>query len=252
MKNWQKFLIPSLFVLVIGSNYMLSRGEFAHNSAHIVKVDATVNANQDQKLDNLAVMRAYFPQYFEDAQRLENTTVWMKDGYAIPYFAYNGDHVDFSNKVGLIPSNQQLDVKKLVKAVEPAGMEDGVARGAQQVLAVFSMPGSEGLYALPIGAVAGQQEAYYSDQLFFYDDPHTIYDHWSKDVWKAIDAHQVLPGMSELQTRMAIGQNAQPLSLNAGDRTVAYDQAGKHLTVRFENNRATSIQDETAMVAKVE
>jgi len=35
-----------------------------------------------------------------------------------------------------------------------------------------------------------------SDILFFYDDPHMIYDHWSKDVWAAIDAHQVKPGMS--------------------------------------------------------
>jgi hypothetical protein len=209
-----------------------------------------VDAEQTQKLDELVVMRQYFPHYFEDAQRIENTTVWMKDGYAIPYFAYSGNHVEFSSQAGLVPSNQQLDVKKLVKAVEPAGMEDGVARGAEQVLAVFSMPGKDGLYALPIGAVAGSQEAYYSDQLFFYDDPHVIYDHWSKEVWKAIDAHQVLPGMSELQTRMAIGANMEPLGRVTGDRTVAYDQAGKRWTVRFENNRAKSIQSEVSAVTK--
>ncbi len=38
-------------------------------------------------------------------------------------------------------------------------------------------------------------EAYFCDMLFFYDDPHTIYDHWPKDVWAAIDARQVKPGI---------------------------------------------------------
>ncbi len=246
MKSWQKFLIPSLFVLVIGCGYMLSGRVSVHASSHVTKVDA----EQNQKLDELVVMREYFPHYFEDAQRVENATVWMKDGYAVPYFVYGSDHVDFSNQVGLIPSNQQLDVKKLVKSVEPANIDDGVARGSQQVLAVFSMPGKDGLYALPIGAIAGDQEAYYSDQLFFYDDPHAIYDHWSKDVWNAIDAHRVLPGMSELQTRMAIGANMEPRGGDAGDRTIAYDQAGKRWTVRFVNNRAKSIQAEASVAAR--
>ena len=38
--------------------------------------------------------------------------------------------------------------------------------------------------------VDGSQEEYFSDVLFFYDDPHTIYDNWPKNVWAAIDAHQ--------------------------------------------------------------
>lgn len=243
MKNWRKFLIPSLFVLVIGGSYMLSGRKSIPAYGHVV----TVSADQSEKLDELVVMREYFPHYFEDAQRIENTTVWMKDGYAIPYFAYSENQVEFSSQAGLVPSNQQLDVKKLVRAVEPAGMEDGVARGTEQVLAVFAMPGKDGLYALPIGAIAGSQEAYYSDQLFFYDDPHVIYAHWPKETWNAIDAHRVLPGMSELQTRMAIGANMAPRSSDTGDRTVAYDQAGKRWTVRFENNRAKSIQTDGAI-----
>ena len=64
-------------------------------------------------------------------------------------------------------------------------------------------------YATPVGAIDGSEEQYYSDLLFFYDDPHMIYANWPKDVWAAIDAHQVKPGMNELETRLALGQKMQ-------------------------------------------
>ena len=70
-------------------------------------------------------------------------------------------------------------------------------------------PAVRTLYATPIGVIDGSQEQYFCDILFYYDDPHTIYDYWPKNVWAAIDAHQVMPGMSELQTRMSIGQKIQ-------------------------------------------
>lgn len=248
MKNWQRVLIPTLVVLVISGIYLVLLWHSRQDPGPAAQNNQSQNINKD----DLVVMRAYFPRYFEDTQRLEGTTVWMKNGYAISYFPYSGDHVDFAKRVGVVPSNQRLDVKKIVKAALPAEEFDGITGGTQQALAVFSMPGSEGLYAVPIGFMDGKDEAYYCDMLFYYDDPHGIYDQWPKDVWAAIDAHQVKPGMSELQTRMAIGQKMQPHGNTEGERTVIYDQAGKRWTVRFENNHATSIQGGNATVAKGE
>jgi hypothetical protein len=47
--------------------------------------------------------------------------------------------------------------------------------------------------------------------------------------------------MSELQTRMAIGQKMRPDGDKEGDRTVTYDQDGKHWTITYVKNRATTI-----------
>jgi hypothetical protein len=135
-------------------------------------------------------------------------------------------------------------VKKVVKAAAPANVNDGIEHGSRQAMAVFALPGSAQLFAMPIGYMQGSEEAYYSDILFFYDDPHTIYDRWPKDVWAAIDAHQVKPGMSELKTRMAIGQKAHADGPNEGDRIVTYDQDGKHWTVTYVGNKATVIKSE--------
>jgi hypothetical protein len=63
-------------------------------------------------------------------------------------------------------------------------------------------------------------------------------------VWAAVDAHQVKPGMSELETRMSIGRKTQTKGSTEGDRTVIFDQAGKHWTVTFVKNRATEIKSE--------
>jgi hypothetical protein len=238
VKNRQIVLISLLVTLTVGGIYLLSVWRHRQNPG-VIPQD---NARQTLSKDDLVVMREFFPAHFEDTLRLEGTAVWMKNGYKMPYYAYAGGQVVFAKRVGVIPAAQRMEVKKIVKAAVPASVEDYMEHGSRQAFAVFALPGGAALYATPIGYMQGNEEAYYSDLLFYYDDPHTIYDHWPKDVWAAIDAHQVKPGMSEVETRMAIGRNLQVDGSREGDRTVTYDQAGKHWTVTYVENRATVIE----------
>ena len=48
--------------------------------------------------------------------------------------------------------------------------------------------------------------------------------------------------MSELETRMAIGQKEKPDGSREGDRTVTYDEDGKNWTVTFVKDKATEIK----------
>jgi len=238
MTNWQKSLIITLVTLAIGGIYLLV--VFAHRRNPGVAGQA--NPEQSLTADDVAEVRAIFPTSFDDVFKLQNTSVWMKNGYTMPYFPYEAGRIAFSKSLGVIPSAQRLDIKRVIKAVVPAQIDDGISHGARQVFAVFAMPGSTSLYATAIGVIDGAQEEYFTDVLFYYDDPHTIYDNWPRSVWAAIDAHQVLAGMSELETRMAIGQKTQSESSSEGNRTVTYDQAGKKWTVTFVDNKATAIK----------
>jgi hypothetical protein len=240
VKAWKVFLVSTLITLTIGGIYLFSVWKQRQNSGVIVQTDT----NQTLSKDDLVVMRAFSPQHFEDTLRLESTAVWMKDGYTMPYFQYEGGQVEFGKRVGLIPSVQRLDVKKIVKAAVPPKMDDGIEHGSRQAFAVFALPGGAQLFATPIGRMRGSEEAYYCDVLFFYDAPHSIYAHWPQDVWAAIDARQVKPGMSELETRMAIGQNIHAGGGKQGDRTVTYDQDGKHWTITYVGNKATVIKSQ--------
>ncbi len=238
MKAWKIVLIPTLITLLIGGIYLYS--VFKHRQNPGVAGQADENASLSS--DDLAVVRAFFPQHFEDTLRLEGTSVWMKNGYTIPYFPYHGGRVDFTKRVGLLPAMQRLEIKKIIKTAVPESVDDGMSHGSRQVMAVFALPGGNDQFALPIGAIEGSDEQYFSDLLFYYDDPHTIYNNWPKDVWAAIDAHQVKPGMSELETRLAVGQKAHPDGDSEGNRTVTYDQDGKTWTVTYVKNRATTVK----------
>jgi len=199
MKHWQKILIPTLITLLIGGGYLYSVWRHRQNPGVIPNADA----GQTLSKDDLAVVRAFFPAHFEDTLRLEGTSVWMKNGYTMSYFPYAGGHIEFAKRVGVIPSAERLDVKKIVKAAVPAGVDDGIEHGSRQAFAVFSLKSGTGLFATPIGTKQG---------------------------------------MSELETRMAIGQKTHPDGQTEGDRTVTYDQDGKHWTITYVKNRATTIQ----------
>lgn len=238
MKIWQKAALITLLTLAIGGIYLFT--VFEHRrSPGVLPQTAT-----DQPLtpDDVAIVRMKFMTSFDDALKLEGTSVWMKNGYTMPYFLYKSGHIDFTKNQGKIPSAQQLDIKKVIKTVPPAELDDGISHGSRQVFAIFSLPHGTNLYATVIGAFDGSQEQYFCDVLFYYDDPHKIYDNWPQNVWSAIDAHRVIAGMSELQTQMSIGHNQQVDSTSEGNRTIAYDQAGKKWTVTFVNNHATAIK----------
>lgn len=241
MKSWQKILIPFFITAVIGGIYLFI--VFKHRE----EPGAGARKQPEQQLtaDDVAIVRVEFPQHFDDVKDLEGKSVWMKSGYSMPYYRYAGGRVEWTKQEGLLPPAQRLDVKKVIKAAAPASVRDNVEHGDHQALLVFSLPeNGKDLYATAVGFMNGSNdEHYYDDILLYYDDPHKIYTNWPKDTWAAIDAHQVKPGMSELQTRMAIGMRAQQDGEKEGDRTVDYDVNGKHIVVTYSHNKATSIQN---------
>ncbi len=238
MKTWQKAALITLVTLAVGGIYLLSVFEHRRN----LGVLPQTAPDQNLTPDDVAIVRMKFPTSFDDVLKLQGASVWMKNGYTMPYFPYQAGHIVFPKRIGVIPSARQLEIRKVIKAVPPADIDDGISHGTRQAFAVFTLPNSPDLYATVIGAIDGNQEEYFCDVLFYYDDPHTIYDNWPKNVWAAVDAHQVIPGMNELQTRMSIGQDQHVDSAGEGTRTITYNQAGKKWTITFVEDRATAIQ----------
>jgi len=238
LKTWQEIQIPTSITLLIGAIYLFSVWHSRQNPGVVSPSEAA----QPLTADDVALVRPLSPQHFDDLKQIAGTRVWMKDGYVMPYYPCAGDKVEFAKRVGLLAALQPMDVKKFIKAATPANEDNGMGHGSRQVFAVFTLPGNDALFATPVGSVEGDQEAYFTDLLFFYDDPHTIYAHWPKDVWAAIDAHQVKPGMSELETRLAVGQKMHADGDTEGARTITYDQNGNAWVVSYEKNRATAIK----------
>jgi len=223
--------------LLIGGLYLLYVWHERRDPGPVAQQQQTKS-----NMDDFVIMRSMSPHYFENLKKIEGMTVWMKNGYVMPYFPAEGGRIQFSHPAGKIPAAQKLVIKKFIKASVPLDLDTGMSHPAQQVFALFTMPPDAKQYAVAVGDYEGKEEAYFCDLLFFYDDPHTIYDHWPKDVWAAIDARQVIPGMSERQTHMAIGLNATYSGREKGNRTVTYDQAGKKWIITYVKDKATEIK----------
>jgi len=155
VKTWKIALITLLITLALGGSYLFIVWRHRQNPG----VTPANDVRQTLSKDDLVVMREFFFTTFEATQRLEGTTVWMKNGYTMPYFPYTNGHVVFAKRAGVVPAAQRMDVKKIVKAVVPASLDDNMEHGSRQAFAVFALPGGTALYAVPIGYMAGSQEA---------------------------------------------------------------------------------------------
>jgi len=239
MKSWQIAAAITAVTLAVGGAYLYT--VWRHRQQPVA-TDPAAELSRVERLDRVAAVRLLYPTGFSDLKPLEGTSVWMKNGYTMSYYPFASGQVNFARKAGLIPSAARLDIKKFLRVSVPLSVHDGMEPAGPQAFAIFSFARDSAVYATPVGTMSHGAEAYYADILFYYNDPHKIYDHWSTAVWQAIDAHQPQPGMTELEVRMAIGSKSQFDSNDQGNRTVTYDQAGKLWTITFRNNQATAIQ----------
>lgn len=243
MKLWQKLTLLTLaMVLIAGARFYFVWKSRQDPGVIARRGDAPKPPTQDE----LAVMTQHFFATFDQAKQLEGTNVWIKAGYSLPYYPYAVGHVEFSKRVGDLPSAERLSISKLIKAAAPAKENNRVPHGSRQYFAVFTLAGNPdgnaGVFAAPIGYAEGENETFYCDQLFYYEDPRTIYDHWPKPVWDAVAAHEPKVGMTENQTRMAVGILMESDSQAQGDRIVTYHAGPKTWTVTFQNGVATQVK----------
>jgi hypothetical protein len=170
------------------------------------------------------------PQDLKDAKELTRQPVWVRTGYQLVYYPFNG-RTDFRHEAGRLGPIQKLDIKDVVVDRPP--------KGDKQVMAVFEDNGKR--YSFPIGLAEGDNYKIYSDDILFVQDPHALYKHWPASVWQAIDNHEVKPGMNELQASFAVGVGTLEGTGTSNPRVVNYANNGHPLRVTFDNGKATEI-----------
>jgi hypothetical protein len=173
------------------------------------------------------------PQDLKDAKELTKQPVWVRDGYRYAYYSYAG-HSDFEHPVGTLGPIEKLDIKDVVLDRTPGSPSQ------KQVMAVFERDGKR--YAFPIGVNDNGDYKIYSDDILFIQDPRELYKHWPADVWKAIDNHEVKPGMNEIQAFFANGVGSPEGTGMSNPRIVDFPNNGHPVRVTFTNGKATDVQ----------
>jgi hypothetical protein len=229
-KKLQVFLVIAIVVAGARAAYIVYERHEAMKDDTKPRPETALNA------DYYISPKKLHPYDLRSAHQLTLQPVWVRVGYQLTYYPYDRERrkTDFTHEAGTLPPLQKLSIQDVVADVSP------LAPDTKQVLACFSMDGKG--YAVPIGAQKGSDFKIYSDNVFFIEDPHDLYKHWPADVWQKIDAHEVQPGMSELQTNFAIGVGVPEGSGEYGSRTLHYANGGKPVVIAFQNDKAVEIK----------
>ncbi len=247
MKTWQLLGLMTLPVLLFAIIWMYHLQQVRNAP---VKLPNSADQQYHVTDDDTVVPKKLFIDSLASAKVLDGKPVWLQAGYQVEYFPYKAGYIDFAHQVGVLPGVQELDVKEIVEQSTPASFKTREGRGSKNVFILFTEPGDANEYAAPMGTIGGPfaedgGSKYYFDDLLYYDDPHKLYHFWPAPVWKAIDTHQVIPGMNELQTTMSLGQIQQSGSSDYGNRTVHFNYGlhnEKSASVTFVKNKATEIK----------
>jgi hypothetical protein len=185
--------------------------------------------------DYYVIPKKLRPYDLKSVRQLTQQSVWVMVGYAYTYYPYDAaDHrVNFAREAGQLPPIEKLTIKDVITAAAPSAP-------GRQVMAVFEKEAMT--FAFSIGTVSDGNYHFYSDDMLYIQDPHQLYSHWPRDVWDAIDQHQVKPGMNELQVNFAIGLGIPEGSGGAGDRTLDYANGGKPLSITYRHGKAAEIR----------
>ena len=243
MQKGPKILLmgTAAFLIAIG-------GELAwihHKNNEEMPVAANPYAEAKLSDDDAVFLRKERPDSLKDERKLIGTTIWVSAGGQMDYYPYTKAHADYAHPVGTLAGAEPLVVKDVFEQVPPKGRAVArIAAGQRHVPLAFTLPKSSdpnAEYAVPVGHFDAGQYEFLTDEIFFYDDPHVLYKHWGAETWAHVDKHEVVPGMSENQAMMALGQVINPHGDKVGDRSVTFDNNGHPVTVVFENNKATKI-----------
>ncbi len=240
MKTWQKISLITLVVLLLFGIRIF----FIWRERHAPMAEPPKVAERQLTADDVVQPRKLYIDSLESAKALDGKTVWVQSGYSLDYYPYTGHRVEFAHQAGVLPSVEPLAIQDVITEKAPADLATRVPLGDKQVFAVFNMPNDPKDYAAAIGFIKGTDSTYFCDQIFYYDDPHQIYNFWGPRIWAAIDQHVPISGMNELQTAMALGVIQQSDSSDIGNRTVDYDAGGKKWSVAFQKDKAATIKQE--------
>lgn len=242
MQNGAKAAIAGTLILVAAVGMRI--GMIYHERNAPLKTPPAA-ATEKISDDDLVFLKKKRPDSMADIKTLFGTKVWISAGSQMDYYPVAGHHVEYGKSAGTLLGAEPLVIKDAIEQVAPKNATFRIPGGDRQVSLVFTLPQSSDPakeYATPVGYRQDGQYTFYTDEIFFYDDPHELYKHWGPEIWKAVDAHQVILGMNERQVELALGQVSSSVSKDYGNRVVIFANLGHPMAVTFVNNKVTAFR----------
>jgi len=241
MTNGAKAAIgaTAVLILAVGGQLLYLR--------HVRNAPVAVKAPEREVIadDDLVFLKKKRPDTLKEIKELDGSKLWVSAGGQMEFYPYVGHAAQYGKSAGTLLGAEPIVVKDAVEQVAPKTATFRIPGGDKQVLLVFTRPASPDSakeYAVPVGYRQGGQYTFYTDEILCYDDPHELYKHWGPEIWKAVDAHEVILGMNERQVELSLGQVSKSTSNEYGNRMVIFANMGKPMAVTFVKNKVTAFR----------
>jgi hypothetical protein len=238
MGNGVKAAIGGIIVLLLAVGGEVLYLHHERNKPMVVKApEREVIAD-----DDLVFLKKKRPDTLKDIKDLKGSTLWVSAGGQLEYYPFAGHAAQYGKSAGTLLGAEPIVAKDAVEQVAPKAATFRIPGGDKQVLLVFAKPNDTKEYAVPVGYRQAGQYTFYTDEIFFYDDPNELYKHWGPEIWKAVDAHEVILGMNERQVELSLGQVSKSTSKDYGNRMVVFANLGHPMAVTFVKNKVTAFR----------
>ena len=185
-----------LFLLVYGLAFGIRIGFIVYQrSRPAVSKKQTLPVNEQ---DYMVSVPSFGVRDLQDVRRLQGKTLWVKAGFQADYFPLSSTCMCRAT----VQRNyfRPFEKIKVLRVSECSSLTH-----SREVQLIFEREGIE--YATVAGFADFQSNEYHFqlDDLFFPQDPHVLYSHWTEETWKALESHQLKKGMTFVQVPLSLG-----------------------------------------------
>ena len=238
MNNGAKAAIGATAVLILAVGGQLLWLHHERNKPVAVKApEREVIAD-----DDLVFLKKKRPDNLKEVKELKGSTVWVSAGGQLEFYPYVGHAAQYGKSAGTLLGAEPIVVKDAVEQVAPKSATFRIPVATSRFCWCSRSPTTRRSMRCRSGYRQDGQYTFYTDEIFFYDDPHELYKHWGPEIWKAVDAHEVILGMNERQVELSLGQVSQSTSKDYGNRMVVFANMGKPMAVTFVKNKVTAFR----------
>ena len=125
MKPWKVVALLCLPMLLFAAWRIWSIYKERHEPVAVKQAPPERKISQDE----LVIPRKMYIESLKSGRKeLKGQTVWMQAGYQLEYYPYRDGAPAFSQKLGPLASNQELQVEDVVEVATPAHWQSRIPR----------------------------------------------------------------------------------------------------------------------------
>lgn len=242
MSDGKKYALIFTAIMLIALGVRIG---FLIHDRHVAETESAKSKEPELKAtdDQNVYLVSKHQSSLNDARDLNGQKLWIAAADQVVPFAATPARIDYHKPAPVLRGAEPIQVVNFIEQKADPKVATRIPEGDKQAVMLFHRASDPThLLGAPVGAHQDGIWTFYLDNILFYEDPHKLFEHWGKQNWEAVDAHRVIPGMSERMVGTSVGAITSSASGLPGNRTATFINNGHPITVTFVHDKVTKVE----------